>query len=461
MKNNLAILLLTTALCAVSCKKEKNPENETTGTIQLGLGLPQQQLKSTTTNETPVAIVVTIENSNASVVVESKRINLINMNGTFISEPISLTTGDYSISKYIVLNSSDSAIYATPVKGSKLAYLVKTPLPLSFTISKDNVTKIVPEVLRVEAATFEDFGYNSFSFNVVNTFDFLTSVMVYNETIKNWELTSAIITIKTADSVIVYNNTPSAITNLITLRDNSANFSLAVSKPGYTSYVANFSVSDLKLYFKSSDKGPLIITLFPESNIVTDIDGNLYHTVKIGAQIWMVENLKVTKFNDGTAIPYVTIDSAWNLLSTSGYCWYNNDIAYKNPYGGLYNWYAVNSGKLAPIGWHVPTDAEWDTLNVFLGGTTQAGGKLKESGLSHWNSPNTAATNETGFTALPNGMRAYSGKFLYQGIEAFFWSSTQYSATGALGCEMEYGNGHTFKPYSPKLSGMSVRCIKN
>ena len=114
---------------------------------------------------------------------------------------------------------------------------------------------------------------------------------------------------------------------------------------------------------------------------VTDIDGNVYHTVTIGTQTWMVENLKTTKYNDGTAIPLVTDSTAWLNLTTPGYCWYNNDAAtYKNTYGALYNWFTVNTSKLAPSGWHVPTDAEWTTLITYLGGETVAGGQMKSTG---------------------------------------------------------------------------------
>jgi hypothetical protein len=105
------------------------------------------------------------------------------------------------------------------------------------------------------------------------------------------------------------------------------------------------------------------------SNLVKDIDGNVYDTVTVGTQTWMVENLKTTRYNDGTAIPLVTKSVAWETLSTPGYCWYNNDEStYKAPYGALYNWYTVNTGKLCPTGWHVPGDSEWIVLIDFLGG---------------------------------------------------------------------------------------------
>ena len=120
----------------------------------------------------------------------------------------------------------------------------------------------------------------------------------------------------------------------------------------------------------------------------------------------MAENLKTTKYRDGTSIPLVTENTAWLNLTTPGYCWYNNDAAhYKSTYGALYNWYVLNAGSngwknVCPTGWHVPTDAEWTTLTTYLGGESIAGGKLKETGTSHWLSPNTVATNETGLHTL-------------------------------------------------------------
>jgi uncharacterized protein (TIGR02145 family) len=155
---------------------------------------------------------------------------------------------------------------------------------------------------------------------------------------------------------------------------------------------------------------------------VTDIDGNLYSTITIGTQTWMKQNLKTTRLNDGTPIPNVTDNAAWGALTTPGYCWYNNDNAYRATYGALYNGYAVNTGKLAPKGWHVATDAEWTTLSNFLGGEEVAGGKLKEVGLVHWESPNTEATDEAGFSALPGGQRS-NYNFSSMGYYGYWWSA--------------------------------------
>ena len=193
---------------------------------------------------------------------------------------------------------------------------------------------------------------------------------------------------------------------------------------------------------------------------VTDIEGNIYPTIKIGEQVWMAENLKTTKYSDGTAIPNVTDNTAWAGLSTGAYCWYNNDVNNKNIYGALYNWYALNAGKLAPTGWHVPTDAEWTTLTTYLGGENIAGGKLKEVGTTHWQSPNTEATNESGFTAIAGGYRASGGiSFPNFGASAFWWSSSEYSATEARNRYLMYNDGIAYKNSYAKTNGFSVRCI--
>jgi len=195
---------------------------------------------------------------------------------------------------------------------------------------------------------------------------------------------------------------------------------------------------------------------------ITDKDGNVYTSVIIGTQEWMAENLKTTKYNDGTDIPLVTDDHEWIELTTGAYCWYNNDAAtYKTPYGALYNWYAVNTGKLCPTGWHIPTDEEWTELTDYLGGTSVAGGKLKESGTTHWNSPNTGATNETGFTALPSGYRNYGGTYDDIVNYGYWWSSQEFSTTEAYYRDMSYNDISIYRGNDYKLYGFSVRCLRD
>ncbi|MCD4735751.1 MAG: fibrobacter succinogenes major paralogous domain-containing protein, partial [Bacteroidales bacterium] len=195
---------------------------------------------------------------------------------------------------------------------------------------------------------------------------------------------------------------------------------------------------------------------------ITDSDGNTYNTVLIGSRCWMKENLATTKYNDGTGIPLVTDNTAWHFLTTPGYCWYDNDSATNGyTYGALYNWYTVNTGNLCPTGWHVPTDGEWTHLTNYLGGVTYAGGKLKETGTTHWNPPNTGATNETGFTALPGGRRDYYGTFSYIGNYGSWWSATEWGTGVALFRRMSYNQYGVYSMDDWAVSGFSVRCLKD
>ena len=221
--------------------------------------------------------------------------------------------------------------------------------------------------------------------------------------------------------------------------------------------VANASGTDTES--KSS-----FITVSPgSSSTVTDIDGNVYTTVNIDKQTWMVENLKTTTYNDGTTIPKVTDDDNWGNLETGAYCWYDNDeTSYKGTYGALYNWYTVETEKLCPTGWHVPSNIEWLTLTNYLGGLDVAGGKLKETGTSHWNPPNTGATNESGFTALPSGYRNLSVAFYNIKNNGSYWSSTESDDISKA-----YGRGLTKSQaalsyyISNKETGYSIRCLRD
>ena len=199
-----------------------------------------------------------------------------------------------------------------------------------------------------------------------------------------------------------------------------------------------------------------------EVNTVTDIDGNIYNYLNIGYQKWMTENLKTTKYNDGNPIDYSGDDNtAWQNETSGAYAWYNNDEAtYKNLYGALYNFYAVNTGKLCPVGWHVPSNEEWTTLISFLGGVKVAGDKLKEAGTSHWKSPNEGATNESGFTALPGGHRHGNGTFNWLGEGCYFFTPDE-NLSGAIFWGVEYDISDAVTYTEGKNVGFSVRCVKD
>jgi len=195
---------------------------------------------------------------------------------------------------------------------------------------------------------------------------------------------------------------------------------------------------------------------------VTDYDGNVYQTIKIGDQWWMMENLKVTHYRNGDPIPHVTDGGEWSGLYTGAYCAYDNDPANVSTYGRLYNWYAVDDSRnIAPTGWHVPTNGEWQTLVDSLGGSSVAGGKMKEAGTTHWYPPNTGATNESGFSALPGGYRHYYGYFDSMGIYAYFWSSTKRYSYSAWDRELYYYYSRVYRYAVDKSHGFSVRCVQD
>ena len=199
---------------------------------------------------------------------------------------------------------------------------------------------------------------------------------------------------------------------------------------------------------------------------VTDIDVNVYSTVTIGTQVWMAENLKVTHYRNGEPIPKVTDNTEWCNLTTGAYCNYDNDANNATTYGSLYNWYAVDDSRnIAPAGWHVPTDEEWQTLVDYLGGSGVAGGKLKETGTTHWKSPNEGATNESGFSALPGGYHFHDGGYSSMGSSAAFWSSSDYiSFSGsfyALGRALLHDYSKVYRHGYDERYGYSVRCVRD
>lgn len=198
-----------------------------------------------------------------------------------------------------------------------------------------------------------------------------------------------------------------------------------------------------------------------QAQTIKDFDGNVYKTVTVGTQTWISENLRTTKYNDGTAIPLVPDNAAWAKLSTPAYCWYNNDEKNKTTYGALYNGFTVYSGNLCPSGWHVSTDTEWSTLVAYLGGESISGGKLKESGTEYWATPNYKATNETGFTALPGGSRYSNGSFYTIKNLGYWWSSTENNTLNAWYWSIYFKSSAVSRNYSDKQNGFSVRCIKD
>ena len=213
-----------------------------------------------------------------------------------------------------------------------------------------------------------------------------------------------------------------------------------------------------------------------ETGTITGNDGKIYQTVKIGNQWWMAENLKETQYRNGDTIPIITDNSTWTSLSIGARCAYDNSESNAAVYGYLYNWYTVNDTRnMAHPGWHVPTDDEWITLEKYLGMSQSAaedigwrgtieGGKLKETGTTHWSIPNESATNESGFSAIPAGYRAFAGRFYNIGSMAYFWTATETAVDNALYRALSHFYSGVYSEvtdYSGGDFGLSIRCVKD
>jgi uncharacterized protein (TIGR02145 family) len=241
--------------------------------------------------------------------------------------------------------------------------------------------------------------------------------------------------------------------------------------PGNFSYYINNLIENTTYYLRAYSTneagtayGNIISfkTSSKNSTTVQDIDGNIYHTITIGDQVWMVENLKTTRYRNGDSMMNISDFTSWSDLRSGAYCDYNNNSDNALTYGRLYNWYAINDNrKIAPEGWHVAFLDEWQTLINYLGGEYIAGGKLKETGFSHWSKPNIQATNETGFTALPGGERNYYFNFRNYKKYGFWWCSSESDPESGFSIIMYYQTGATAMDFFLKTNGLSVRCIKD
>jgi uncharacterized protein (TIGR02145 family) len=232
--------------------------------------------------------------------------------------------------------------------------------------------------------------------------------------------------------------------------------------------------------------GFLWLTFQAQAQTVIDADSNVYTTVTIGNQTWMAENLRTTRFNDNSAIPLIKDDKKWATVFSPAYCWYNNSPASRDLYGMLYNWFAVNTGKLCPVGWHVPADSEWTEMEVYLqnkgfnyDGTIdtdtnrETNNKIACSliSITQWqltteegnmgNPPNAVDRNKTGFNALPGGVRYATGRFSLAGNSGFWWTSNKNEAGLAWARYLRYNHSEMSRGCVGQQIGHSVRCLKN
>ncbi len=431
-----------------SCQKEETEEEYEVG---FGIGVSNSNenlaLKSASDFDLGQAnhIVITIKKSDeSSTKYNSTEISIYKLNGSYYSQKILLPPGSYKLTEFLIADSTGSIIFAVPLTGSALADAITQPLPILFSVLKNNPTIIQLEVTSTEGSSCSDFGLVWFPLKEINIIKVHVAVVDKHSS----QFLSAELKVYNDSCTRTFTIQPNA-DNLISIPDKYSNYNIEISKEGYGYFLGHVSLDSLKILAACSSGNPLLIELERyDGELVTDIDGNIYHTVKIGNQIWMTENLKTTHFNDGT------------YVNDEGLQYY--DTMHTTVYGRLYLGYSVMNGKLAPKGWHVATYDDWNTLINYLGGTDVAGGKLKEAGTTHWKSPNLGATNETGFTGLPGGYRGYPDAILKDvGELSFWWTSTEYIE----GTPYYVLMGHDFtSAWIKKTDGFtdfSVRCIKD
>lgn len=257
-------------------------------------------------------------------------------------------------------------------------------------------------------------------------------------------------------------NNPTTTGTKVLNTSGNANFNVPVTSltPNSVYYLRAYAINSVGIGYGNE------IILKTYTGTISDNDGNQYYTVTIDNQLWMAENLKVTKYNDGTAIANLISGDDWHNTSGSAYCWYNNDINNKPIYGAIYNWHTLDlisngSKNVCPINWHVPTYSEWTTLINYLG-SSLAGGKLKEIGTTHWNFPNTGANNSTGFTAVPGGGRgSIFGEFVLFGNNGEYWTSST-SGNQYQSYSIAYNSNELTLWHAGSMNwGHSIRCIKD
>lgn len=411
---------------------------------------------------TPSSVIVTIKDLDANFVYRLERLSMIDFNGQFISEGISLEKGTYQLTEFFVVDNIGRVILASPLESSSYAHLVGDPLPLNFTVNDSTITE--SEVLTTDCkCTAKDFGYAAFNFLTVDKFCLPLSIKVLNESNKLWEQTTATITAY-GNSTMIYNDSIESVNECIEILDGFESYTLSIKRQGF--YTKDTIMSNATL--KEAVRDTLTIKLVKQEK-VTDKDGNIYNAIKIGDQIWMSENLKTTKYNDGTSIPVK---------------WPGTVYPTAKGYGSLYSSSMVSSGKLCPLGWHVPTDKEWQQLELTLGmnaselnlsgmrGTDQ-GSKLS-GGRNEWRDGKLVQDEDfgsSGFNGLPGGYGVivkYIGRqdssFVHTlaGNLGNWWSSTK-NTSGIFWSRSiaDYSTGVTRQSASDTQYFYCVRCIKD
>ena len=469
MKIKITILNLTVLVFLFflpACKNDNNIDLPAKQNISFSFEQIEVQILSSARQKVAASkadaryVVVTIENSTGTKIYDAKKLELYNFNGSFISESLSLDVADYKLTSFLVLDVNNIVIYSTPLEGSALANQVIDPLPINFTVSKDQVAKITPEVLTSAGVPVSDFGYASFDFDVM--IPFRISVQIYDAVSASWGSSIANISVVgintkvgTLGDTSLYKGTITKGTNIISIKEGYPYYGISLSKDSYSPQFIILTNAQLKTYLNT----PLLFSLL-EGGTVTDVEGNVYKVITIGTQTWMAENLKVTKYRDGTEIPIWTSNAAG---------WYDgdNDPLNGQKYGKLYNWFAVSDTKnIAPVGWHVASDAEFTKLTGYFPESNCA---KSLASTTDWASStyigticcNSELNNSSGFSALPAGFLTGLGSFSGFHYETDWWTSDGWAwMMFGVGSSF-YSNDMVHISTHTRSGGHSVRCVKD
>jgi uncharacterized protein (TIGR02145 family) len=422
-------------------------------------------------------IVLTIQNAEGTPTkYTSSELKIYQMNGAFFSQKLVLKTGSYRLTEFLIMDSTENVIFAAPLTGSYEAQNVTYPLPIAFEVIKDISSRVNVEVISTVNKSPEDFGLVSFPITEVKTITFLITVSDKESD----RLLSAKLTI-TGGSYSHIQMLDSIAANRVTVKDSIGldSYSLTIEKERYKIYNHLYTKDSLKLFNNNGSNSPLLVKL--ETNnptgTVTDIDGNIYKTVKIGNQWWMAENLMTTRYSNGDSIPTDLSLNEWSGTTSGAYVTFNNDNSNNTIYGKLYNWFAcVDNRNICPTDWHVPSGEEWVDLTTYLTnngyGYGGSGDDIAKSmaATSGWLSDSTAgnlgndqaSNNSSGFTALPGGVRNAEGYFADIGYITFWWSTSIFirgDSRGAL--YLNYSSASAQYLGAHSISGLSVRCLKD
>lgn len=475
----LVLFLSVLTLAVGSCVDENEiPDFGNQAQITFGLGITTPVNGRVMAVDTPSKLLVTIMDAEGTIILNQESIDLLPFGNDYISEPVTLIPGDFTVTEFLVLNEGDTVIYAAPLDGSEKANLVDNPLPVAFTVATNQVTHVNIEVLPVADSTPEDFGYATFGFSLIGTFDFQLAVFCQDSATGRLETIPSSLSI-TPQNRNTYTLELDAGSNLITLRNDIQAFELNFSSVG-KAFVYTYTKDSLEFYSPNSGNGTLniVISNGTDSSSNTGIfiderDGQAYRYVKIGSQTWMADNLNYGNLVSPSELDIISISDSIPEKSCI-----TNDCSE----GGFYNWYEVMQTNnpddailsseqsdtirngLCPTGWHVPTLLEYQRLINYVGQNIAATAYTKLVDVNANQPLNiNGGDNESGFSLKLQGLLRLDETTGVVGESAFLWTSTRGALDPPKFTFIRFDNSTIQYPTanSEDTFLMNCRCVKD